>query len=86
MLNDGLEIYQKPEPATDFCDIGDEKSMFQQSCLDDDFEMESDEDIGDVTDQWQMDEADQGFLTAAPVKKNRSVHPQNNLSQSHCEN
>ena len=50
MHNDGLEIYQNPKQAAELCSMGDEKSMFQQSCLDDDFEMESDEDIDDVID------------------------------------
>ena len=60
MHNEGLEIYQKQKQGGDFCSMGDEKSMFQQSVIDDDFEMESDDEQIDYgTDVDQVADADQ---------------------------
>lgn len=62
--------------------MGDEKSIFQQSCLDDDFDMESDEENDYVTDlkgkQMTSDEINI-IPDAILLKKNRSMH-QNNLT------
>ena len=50
MHNDGLEIYQKPKPVTDAFSLGDDKSVFKEDLLDDDFEMGSDEEEDAMTD------------------------------------
>lgn len=62
--------------------MADEKSIFQQSCLDDDFDMESDEEDDYVTDlkAESMTSDDINIIPDAIVlKKNRSMH-QNNLT------
>ena len=71
--------------------MGDEKSIFQQSCLDDDFDMESgesDEENDYVTDL-QVEHMTSDDLNIIPdeiiLKKNRSAH-QNNLTQALCDN
>ena len=57
--------------------MGDEKSIFQQSCLDDDFEMESDEGFDRLAypqgEQMTPTEPEQNILDSITIKKNRSV-------------
>lgn len=69
--------------------MGDEKSIFQQVCLDSDFEMESNEDIDCVTDldieQMASSQPDQSVTPQIGIKKSMSFL-QNNLSQSHRDN